>query len=88
MPEPELHRASPDHPTIYQIRIAGQLGEGWAAWFEGMAITLDDGDTLLAGPVADQAALYGILRRVRDMGLPLVSVTPVGPRAPRKDVDR
>jgi hypothetical protein len=64
-------------PTTYRIRIAGQLDPRWAAWFDGLTITLDEGDTLLTGPVVDQAALHGLLRRVRDLGLPLVSVTPV-----------
>ena len=62
-------------PTTYQIRIGGQLDEQWAAWFEQMALTLaDNGDTLLTGPVVDQAALLGLLRKVRDLGLPLISV--------------
>jgi hypothetical protein len=65
-------------PLVYQIRIKGQLGSGWTDWFEGLTITLEgDGDTLLTGPVADQAALYGLLKKVRDLGLPLVSVSPV-----------
>ncbi|MBK8900239.1 MAG: hypothetical protein IPM53_03565 [Anaerolineaceae bacterium] len=62
-------------PTMYQIRIGGQLGEQWTAWFEQMTFTLaDNGDTLLTGPVVDQAALHGLLRKVRDLGLPLISV--------------
>jgi hypothetical protein len=60
---------------MYQIRVKGQLGLEWAGWFEGLAITLDDdGDTLLTGPIVDQAALHGLLKKVRDLGLPLVSV--------------
>jgi len=67
-------------PMDYQIRIAGHLGGQWADWFGGLTITLEkNGDTLLCGPVVDQAALYGLLRRVRDVGLPLVSVTCVNP---------
>ena len=67
-------------PTVYRIRIMGQLGPQWTDWFEGLAITLDDnGDTLLSGPVVDQAALHGLLRKVRDLGMPLVSVSPVEP---------
>lgn len=62
-------------PTVYQIRIKGHLGSQWTDWFEGLTVTLeDDGDTLLTGPVIDQAALHGLLRKVRDLGLPLLSV--------------
>ena len=69
-------------PMAYQIRITGQLGSRWADWFEGLAITLDGGDTLITGPVVDQAALHGLLKRVRDLGMPLVSVSPVEPGPP------
>ena len=62
-------------PTIYQIRIGGQLGAQWTEWFDQMTLTqADNGDTLLTGPVVDQAALHGLLRKVRDLGLPLISV--------------
>ena len=63
-------------PTeIFEIRLKGHLDRRWASWFEGMTITLaDKGDTLLTGPVADQAALYGLLKKVRDLGLPLRSL--------------
>jgi hypothetical protein len=62
-------------PMVYQIRIKGHLGNQWTDWFGGLSITLEDnGDTLLAGPVVDQATLYGLLRQVRDLGMPLVSV--------------
>ena len=62
-------------PVIYQIRIKGHLGAGWPGWFGGMTITLqDNGDTLLTGPVVDQAALHGLLKKVRDLGLPLLSL--------------
>ena len=74
-PEPD-----PAQPVVYQIRLKGQLDCQWAAWFEGLTVTLaDSGDTLLTGPVRDQAALYGLLKKVRDLGIPLVSVDPVDP---------
>jgi hypothetical protein len=63
---------------IYQIRIKGQLGPQWAEWFDGLTITLgEDGDTLLTGPVVDQAALYGLLKKVRDTGLTLIAVNQI-----------
>lgn len=69
-------KKDPDQPMIYQITIKGLLGQQWTDWFEGLTITLkDNGDTLLTGPVLDQAALYGLLKKVRDLGMPLVSVT-------------
>ena len=64
-----------DQPMVYQIRIKGHLGPQWSDWFGGLTITLEEsGDTLLTGPVVDQAALYGLLRKVRDLSLPLISV--------------
>src|ERR1035437_10099118 len=74
--------ADSTQPMAYQIRITGQLGSRWADWFEGLTITLDVGDTLITGPVVDQAALHGLLKRVRDLGMPLVSVSPVEPGPP------
>lgn len=69
-----------DQPMVYQIRIKGQLGLQWKDWFEGMTIKLDqDGNTLLTGPVIDQAALHGILKKVRDLGMPLLSVNSIDP---------
>jgi hypothetical protein len=60
---------------VYQIRIEGHLGPLWADAFDGLSITLeDDGRTLVTGPAIDQAALHGLLRRIRDLGMPLVSV--------------
>ena len=67
-------------PLVYQIRIQGQLGREWTDWFGGLTIRLtDNGETLLTGPVVDQAALHGLLRKVRDLGVPLLSVSRVEP---------
>jgi hypothetical protein len=60
---------------IYQIRVGGHLGAQWADWFEGMTVTLEEnGDTLLTGTVKDQATLHGLIKKVRDLGMPLISV--------------
>jgi hypothetical protein len=65
---------------IYQIRIKGHLGRQWTDWFEGLTITLEEnGETLLTGPVVDDAALHGLLKKVRDLGMPLLSVNRVEP---------
>jgi hypothetical protein len=73
-------KTDPGEPLVYQIRIKGHLGHHWTGWFEGLAITLEDnGETLLTGPVVDQAALHGVLREVRDVGLPLLLVVCVQP---------
>ena len=66
-------------PRVYQICVEGRLGEDWSEWFGGLAVTADEqGRTTLTGPVADQAALYGLLNRLRDLGLPLISVQRAG----------
>jgi hypothetical protein len=66
------------HQTCYEIRIKGHLSSQWMDWFEGMTITLEDnGDTVLSGQAIDQAALYGLLKKVRDLGMALVSVSPI-----------
>ena len=76
MPKVPNPKTNLDQPVVYQIRIKGHLDPKWAVWFEDLNITLEeDGDTLLTGPVTDQAALHGLLRKVRDLGMPLISVT-------------
>ncbi len=71
-------KSPPEQSAIYQIRVTGHLGSDWTDWFEGLTITQEDnGDTLLTGSVVDQAALYGLLKKVRDVGLPLVSVNAI-----------
>lgn len=68
-----------DEPGVYQIRMKGHLGHEWAAWFEGLTITLEkNGDTFLTGLVMDQAALHGLLKKIRDLGMPLISVNRAG----------
>ena len=72
-------KQSLDRPAVYQIKVQGRLDAGWSAWFEGLAVTFETGDgcstiTTLTGVVADQSALYGLLSRVRDLGLPLLLV--------------
>ena len=70
----------PSQPMVYQIRIRGHLGHQWTDWFGGLTVTQEEnGDTLLTGPVVDQAALHGLLRQVRDLGTPLHSVIRLGP---------
>jgi hypothetical protein len=67
----------------YEIRLHGHLEPRWTAWFDGLTLTVEpDGTTVVHGPVVDQAALHGLLQKVRDAGLPLVSVTRVGPAQP------
>jgi hypothetical protein len=74
---PDLQTNS-DQPIVYQIRIEGHLRPQWAEWFEGLSVSLEpDGTTLLSGPVIDQAALYGLLKKVRDLGMPLLAVNQV-----------
>ena len=71
---PEYH----DESGLYEIRLKGHLNDQWAGWFDGLTITLEEnGDTLLTGPVIDQAALHGLLKKVRDLGMPLISVIQV-----------
>src|SRR5437879_5204171 len=80
MPSTFNSEIEPGQPLVYQIRIKGHLGREWTDWFEGLTLTaLDNGETLLTGPVVDQAALHGLLRKVRDVGIPLLSVVRVKP---------
>jgi hypothetical protein len=80
MPSNRNPKTDPDQPMIYQFRIKGHLGRQWTDWFDGLTITQEDnGDTLLTGPVVDQAALHGLLRKVRDLGMPLISAIHVKP---------
>ena len=82
---------APKEPRLYEIRLKGHLDDRWAAWFSGLIITQEaNGETLLTGPVVDQAALHGLLRKVRDLALPLVSVIRVEPKqanGPQTDAD-
>ena len=74
----EINLKAESGPRVYQIRIKGHVCCAWADWFGGMSITLEaSGDTLLSGSLIDQAALHGVLRNVRDLGMPLLSVTSV-----------
>src|SRR5260221_5367918 len=68
----------PDQPMVYQLRIRGQLGSQWSDWFGGLTITAEaNGDTLVTGAVVDQAALHGLLKKMRDLAMPLIAVMPV-----------
>lgn len=81
-PESNDHNAKQDvvQPGVYQIRVKGHLGREWMHWFDGMTITLEeDGNTLLTGSVIDQATLHGLLKKVRDLGMPLHSINSVRP---------
>ena len=76
----EIPSGPHDSPERYEIRLRGHLDSRWAAWFDGLSLTnSSDGTTIIGGPVADQAALHGLLQKVRDLGLPLISVTQVQP---------
>ncbi len=78
--ERRTHRTDPDWPAVYEIRVEGHLGRAWTGWFDGLSIVLaDNGDTVMTGAVVDQAALHGLLKKVRDLGAPLVSVNRLEP---------
>ena len=75
MSDERAPKSDPNQPVVYQIRLKGHLDSQWTEWFDGFTITLEqDGDTLLTGLVNDQAALHGLLKKVRDLGIPLVAV--------------
>lgn len=87
----ETQASTEDHhePEHYQLHIKGHLDDQWANWFAGLTVTRKEGgDTLLTGPVADQAALHGLLRKVRDLGIPLVSVNRIEPGRPDGSDDK
>jgi hypothetical protein len=68
----------PDQISQYEIRVAGRLASHWSAWFDGLDIVADaDGTTVIRGPVVDQAALHGLIQKLRDVGIPLISLTPL-----------
>lgn len=78
-------RPDADHTDLpqYEIRVKGHLGPGWAAWFDGLSLTTEeDGTTVISGPVVDQAALHGLLHKLRDVGIPLVSLIQLPTDAP------
>lgn len=79
MNETQISAEGYDEPGIYEIRVRGHLDDRWADRFDGLTLSREgSGDTVLTGQVVDQAALYGLLRRVRDIGVPLISVTLIG----------
>jgi hypothetical protein len=85
MDQTRAPQGTPHQTGEYQIRLQGHLAPRWSAWFDGLTLTHDtDGTTLLQGPVLDQAALHGLLQRVRDTGLPLVSLTPLDDGSPER----
>lgn len=80
MSDEQKSEHDPDQPKFFQIRIQGHLSQQWMNWFDGLVITLEeDGNTLLSGPVVDQSALHGILKKIRNLGMPLLSVNSVDP---------
>jgi hypothetical protein len=90
MPNEQKSEHGPDQSKVFEIRIQGHLSQQWMDWFAGLTLTLEeDGNTLLSGPVVDQSALHGILKRIRDLGLPLLSVNSMDPdHASKADNDQ
>ncbi len=78
MTDEHVPKRDSNQPIVYQIRIKGHLGQQWTSWFESLTNTLEeDGNTLLSGLMIDQSALHGILKKIRDLGMPLLSVNSV-----------
>jgi len=80
-----------DHDPVphYEIRVKGHLGSGWAAWFDGLSLTDDaDGTTVIHGPLLDQAALHGLMAKLRDVGIPLISLSQIASDAPTQTHER
>ena len=90
MPNEQESDNDPDEPRVFQIRIQGHLSQQWQDWFEGLTITLEeDGNTFLSGHVVDQSALHGILKKIRNLGMPLLSVNSIDPnQATGTDADQ
>jgi hypothetical protein len=85
MSERDAARNDGHGPGRYEIRVRGHLDARRAAWFDGLSLTLErDGTSVLRGSVPDQAALYGLLTKVRDLGLPLIAVTPIAPKSTKE----
>ena len=85
MPNRFEAETNPSPDPIYQVRIQGHLGDEWAGWFQGLTVTREEiGETLLTGPLPDQAALHGLLKRVRDLGLPLLAVNRLDEHRPER----
>ena len=81
--QPEASTVGHDQVRDYEVRIAGHLAARWSAWFDGLTITTEpDGTTAIRGPVVDQAALHGLIQKVRDVGIPLISLTQLPPEPP------
>lgn len=80
MSTPFNQESDAEPPMVYQLRLKGHLGTHWREWFGGLTITLEvNGDTLLTGPIVDQAALHGLLKKVRDLGMTLISFNRISP---------
>ena len=81
MTDEQKSKPNPNQQMVYQIKLKGHLGPQWKDWFDELTLTLEeDGNTLLSGSVVDQAALHGILKRIRDLGVPLLSVNAIDPK--------